>query len=256
MKWVTGFGANKARGLPAISAVVVLNDATTGRPAAILDGGPITAQRTAAVSGVAISHFAPVVTGRPMRVVIIGAGVQGHSHVPVLAHVLPGVHLIVADRHPDRASELAESSEATPGIGSATAVDASEIRDATRAADIVVTAAAFGPVRQVMTEDWLGPNTMVVAVDYATYCSAAVARGAALFLVDQREQFLSNRDAGLFADYPGPDATLGEAILAHTPRPATGRVVATHLGVGLADVIFGAAIVRRAEALGLGTALP
>jgi ornithine cyclodeaminase/alanine dehydrogenase-like protein (mu-crystallin family) len=256
MKWVTGFGANRARGLPAISAVVVLNDATTGRPEAILDGGPITAQRTAAVSGVAIAHFAPVVAGRPARVVIIGAGVQGHSHVPVLAHVLPGVHLIVTDRHADRAEELADAAIETPGIGSATAVDASEVQDATRAADIVVTAASFGPVRQVMTEDWLGPTTLVVAVDYATYCSAEVARGAALFLVDQREQFLANRDAGLFEGYPEPGATLGEAILAQTPRPASGRVVATHLGVGLADVIFGAAIVRRAEALGLGTLLP
>jgi ornithine cyclodeaminase/alanine dehydrogenase len=256
MKWVTGFGANRARGLPAISAVVVLNDATTGRPTAILDGGPITAQRTAAVSGVAIAHFAPVVAGRSVRVVIIGAGVQGHSHVPVLAHVLPGVHLIVTDRHQDRAEELADAALVTAGIGSATAVDASEVRDATRAADIVVTAASFGPVRQVMTEDWLGPNTLVVAVDYATYCSAEVARAAGLFLVDQREQFLANRDAGLFEDYPEPGATLGEAILAHTPRPASGRVVATHLGVGLTDVIFGAAIVRRAEALGLGTILP
>jgi ornithine cyclodeaminase/alanine dehydrogenase-like protein (mu-crystallin family) len=163
---------------------------------------------------------------------------------------------MVADRHEDRAAELADAALETPGIGSATAVDASEIRDATRAADIVVTAASFGPVRQVMTEDWLAPSALVVAVDYATYCSAAVARGAAIFLVDQREQFLANRDAGLFEGYPDPDATLGEAILARTPRPARGRVVATHLGVGLADVIFGAAIVRRAEALGLGTALP
>ena len=51
-------------------------------------------------------------------------------------------------------------------------------------------------------------------VDYATYCAAEVARDAALFLVDQREQFLANRDAGLFDDYPDPTATLGEAILA------------------------------------------
>ena len=93
-------------------------------------------------------------------------------------------------------------------------------------------------------------------VDYATYCAAEVARDAALFLVDDRGQFLANREAGQFDGYPDPTATLGEAILAGTPRPATGRVVVTHLGVGLADVVFGAAIVRRAEALGLGTILP
>ena len=48
---------------------------------------------------------------------------------------------------------------------------------------------------------------------------------------------------------------LGEAFLAGTPRPATGRVVATHLGVGLADVIFASAILERAESLGLGVEL-
>ena len=120
---------------------------------------------------------------------------------------------------------------------------------------MVVTAASFGPVRQVMTTDWLAPDALVVPVDYATYCAAEVASEAALFLVDQREQFLANRDAGLFDGYPDPTATLGEALLAGTPRPARGRVVATHLGVGLADVVFGHAIVRRAEVLGLGTVL-
>ena len=42
MKWVAGFATNNARGLPAINAVVVLNDPATGLPTAILDGGPIT----------------------------------------------------------------------------------------------------------------------------------------------------------------------------------------------------------------------
>ena len=106
-----------------------------------------------------------------------------------------------------------------------------------------------------MTSDWLAPDALVVPVDYATMCSAEVARDAALFLVDDRGQFLANRDAGQFDGYPDPGATLGEAILAGTPRPASGRVVVTHLGVGLADVVFADAILRRAEAAGLGTVL-
>ena len=122
-------------------------------------------------------------------------------------------------------------------------------------ADVVITAASFGPVRQVMTGDWLAPDALVVPVDYATYCAAGVARDAALFIVDHREQFLANREAGLFEGYPDPAATFGEALLAGTPRPASGRVVATHLGVGLADVVFGSAIFRRAENLGLGVLL-
>jgi alanine dehydrogenase len=253
MKWVAGFGANSALGLPAINAVVVLNDAATGMPRAILDGGPITALRTAAVSGVAIRGFGPVVAGRAPRAALIGAGVQGRSHLAVLGRVLPDVELTLFDRHPERAAALAETARTTPGIGGVSV--ATDARDAVRQADVVVTAASFGPVRQVMTTDWLTDHALVVPVDYATYLAAEVARDASLFLVDDRGQFLANRDAGLFEDYPDPTATLGEAILAATKRPSTGRVVATHLGVGLADVVFGAAIVRRAEELGIGTLL-
>ena len=254
MKWVAGFGTNNARGIPAINAVVVLNDAMTGLPDAVLDGGPITAQRTAAVSGVAIRRFAPQVRGRPVRAALIGAGVQGYSHLPVLGHVLPGVELAVFDRHPERTEGLADEARLLDGIGSATVAPSAEA--AIAGADVVVTAASFGPVRQVMTPDWLERDALVVPVDYATYCSAAVASDAALFLVDQREQFAANRDAGLFEGYPDPAATLGEAILDDVPRPAFGRVVVTHLGVGLADVVFGDAIVRRATERGLGVELP
>ena len=82
-----------------------------------------------------------------------------------------------------------------------------------RDADVVVTAASFGPVRQVMTGEWLAADALVVPVDYATYLAAEVARDAALFLVDDRGQFLANRDAGLFDGYPDPTATIGEALL-------------------------------------------
>jgi ornithine cyclodeaminase/alanine dehydrogenase-like protein (mu-crystallin family) len=265
MKWVAGFGTNNEIGLPAVSAVIVMNDAATGLPIAILDGGPVTAERTAAVSGVAIRHFGPRAgagdgqaggsgsVGPEHRAALIGAGVQGRSHLAVLGHLLPGVGLTVHDRHPERAAELAELARVTEGIGSVRVVGTA--RDAVDGADVVVTAASFGPVDQVMTGDWLTADALVVPVDYATYCSAEVARDAALFLVDERGQFLANREAGLFEGYPDPSATLGEAILAGTRRPPEGRVVVTHLGVGLADVIFADAILRRAEAEALGTLL-
>jgi ornithine cyclodeaminase/alanine dehydrogenase-like protein (mu-crystallin family) len=264
IKWVTGFQDNRVKGLPAIHAVVILTDPTTGIPRAILDGGPITAQRTAAVSGVAIARFGPgaaAVAGaedRAPRATLVGAGVQGHSHLEIIGHTLPGVTLIIVDRHLDRAETLAEAARATAGIDRAGVMPFDDLREATRAADVVVTAASFtdSAHRQVMDGSWLDPDALVVPVDYATMCAASVAADAALFLVDDRGQFLSNRDAGLFDDYPDPTATFGEAILAGTQRPATGRVVVTHLGVGLADVVLGAAIVKRAEALGLGTILP
>jgi ornithine cyclodeaminase/alanine dehydrogenase-like protein (mu-crystallin family) len=256
MKWIAGFPPNRARGLPAIHGLVILNDPETGIPVAILDAGPITAERTAAISGVAIGRFAPRVDGRATRAAILGAGVQARSHLSVLEAVLPGVELAIFDRHEERGQELAATARGMAGIGSARA--APTARRATVDADVVVTAASFSAPadRQTLTPDWLTADALVVAVDYATYVHADVAREAALFVVDQREQFLANRDAGQFDGYPDPATTLGEVLLARTPRPDRGRVLVTHLGVGLADLVFGAAIVRRAADLGLGTILP
>jgi alanine dehydrogenase len=260
MKWVAGFATNNALGIPSISAVVVLNDPATGLPIAMLDGGPITAERTAAVSGLAVRRFGPPAAagvpaaGGRVNVAIIGAGVQGHSHLPMFGGVLPGCTVHLYDRDPARAAGLAGAARLTPGIGETLLHGTA--REAVEAADVVLTAASFGPAseRQSMTNAWLKPGATVIPIDYATYCAAEVAREAALFLVDQRPQFLANRDAGNFDGYPDPGATLGEAILAGTPRPA-GRVVITHLGVGLTDLVFADAIVRAAVAAGRGTVL-
>ena len=254
VKWIAGVPGNVDADLPALHALVVVNDPRTGVPLAVLDGGPITAARTAAVSGVAIARWAPATAGGRPRAAIVGAGVQGRAHVPVLGHLLPGVELEIHDRDPARAERLAAEAARTAGIGAARA--AGTARDAVRGADVVVTCVSFGPVRQVMTEDWFAPDALVVAVDYATSVAAGVAAEAALFLVDEEGQFRANREAGLFDGYPDPAAILGAAIRAGTPRPARGRVVVTHLGVGLADLVFAEAILVAAAERGLGVLLP
>jgi ornithine cyclodeaminase/alanine dehydrogenase-like protein (mu-crystallin family) len=254
MKWVSGNPANNAAGLAGIYGLLLLNDPVTTVPIAIMDAGPITAERTAATTGVAIRAFAPDV-GQAPRAALIGAGVQGRSHVPVLGYVLPGVELLVFDRDPGRAASLAALAAVTEGIGAVSV--AASARDAVEGADIVVTVASFvpPPQRQVMTNDWLTRHALAVPVDYATYCAAEVARDADLFLVDHTAQFLANRDIGNFDGYPDPTAMIGAALARGLPRPA-GRVVATHLGTGLADVIFGSAILTTATERGLGTILP
>jgi ornithine cyclodeaminase/alanine dehydrogenase-like protein (mu-crystallin family) len=254
MKWVSGNPANNAIGLLGIYGVLVLNDPATTAPIAILDAGPITAERTAAISGVAMRAFAPqAAAGDVPRAALIGAGVQGRSHVPVLGHVLPGVALTVFDRDPVRAEALAALARETPGIGEVRV--AASAREAVEGAGVVVTVASFvaPPERQVMTNDWLAQDALVVPVDYATYCAAEVARDAALFVVDHTAQFLANREVGNFDGYPDPVAMIGDVLGSERPP---GRVVTTHLGTGLADVVFGSAILAEAVSRGLGTILP
>jgi ornithine cyclodeaminase/alanine dehydrogenase-like protein (mu-crystallin family) len=262
MKWVVGFPTNAelaASGgpnLPAISATLIVNDARTGMPQAILDAGPITAHRTAAVSGVAIARWAGARADRPAHVAMIGAGVQARSHLLVLGHLLRGASLVLCDRDRERAETLA--GEVRAGAFSATPFSAvrvaSDPGEAVRDADLVITLVSFGPVRGILDAAALRPDVTIVAIDYDMCVPPVVADRAALFLTDDRGQFLATRTGATFMGYRDPDAMLGEAIAADVPRP-DGLVLVTHLGVGLADVVFGDAIVKAAIARGLGISL-
>ena len=214
LKWVSAFPGNRERGLPAISGLIVLNDPDTGLPTWMMDAARITAVRTAAVSGVAIRLFRPA---EVRRVAILGAGVQGRSHLEVVAALLPGVEIVVFDRHSDRAAALAREFELSSGV---TAVAAEAARAATASADVVITAATLGAANQAMTPDWVSPGALVVSVDFATYASAALAAAAREFVVDDREQFLAYRSAGHFDGYPDPTTTLGEASSERAGRGA------------------------------------
>jgi len=251
IKWVTGFPGNWSLGIPAIGATVLLSDATTGEPRAILDAGGITAVRTAAVSGVAIGHWAPTGVAAPLAVALVGAGVQGESHLTMLGGVLPGSRVAIHDRDAARAAALADKGRAS-GLFRDVSTAASPT-EAIGGADVVITMVSFGPDRQAIPVEAFARAGLVIAVDYDMCVPAAVARDAALFLVDEQAQFRTNRAGDVFAGYPDPAAIIGERL--DEARPM-GRVVVTHLGVGLADVVFGDAILHAAEELGLGILLP
>jgi ornithine cyclodeaminase/alanine dehydrogenase-like protein (mu-crystallin family) len=74
LKWISSFPGNPARGLPTVLGVVVLSDAATSAPLALLDARSVTALRTGAVAAVAAQALAP---GRATSVGIIGAGLHG-----------------------------------------------------------------------------------------------------------------------------------------------------------------------------------
>ena len=100
MKWVSGFPDNPARGLPAISGLIVLNDADTGVPLAVLDAAEITAARTAAASGACVEAFAPAGWS---RVALLGCGEQGRYHCEVLRALNPACSIHAFDVVPERA---------------------------------------------------------------------------------------------------------------------------------------------------------
>lgn len=99
VKVVSVFTNNRAHGLPTIHAVVCLVNAATGVPAAIMEGGSVTALRTGAVSGAATDLLAR----RDARTVaVIGAGVQGVTQAVAVATVRPIVRIIAIDVNEDQ----------------------------------------------------------------------------------------------------------------------------------------------------------
>src|SRR5690349_3625231 len=54
IKWLGDFPRNKTLGLPTIPALITLNDPGTGMPLAVMDGGVVTAARTAAMTAVSL----------------------------------------------------------------------------------------------------------------------------------------------------------------------------------------------------------
>ena len=75
-KLVSFCPGNKKLGRPSIYGTVVLNDTKTGEPLAIMEGGAITAMRTAAITAVGIKNLSPV---HSHSLGIIGTGTQGVS---------------------------------------------------------------------------------------------------------------------------------------------------------------------------------
>lgn len=130
VKLVTLAPGNAARGLPLIHGVYVLFDSESLQPEALIDGGALTALRTAAVSALATKHLA-----RPdaRRLVVFGAGAQAAAHVEAMIAVRPIEHVVVVGRGPGRAAALVErlrASNVDAAVGSP---------DAVRSADVVCT---------------------------------------------------------------------------------------------------------------------
>ena len=239
LKWVSGYPGNKERGLPYISGLVVVNDAETGLPTAIMDGAEITAARTAAASGVCVRRFAPEGW---TRAAILGAGEQGRFHADLLRSLQPDVRIRAYDPNPERVVALG------PGVEAA----ATEL-EAVEGAEVVVTAAPIvEDPSPPIGPDALGERWLVLPIDFDALVQRPVIEAAELFAVDDVGQFAYYREQGHFRDWPEPEGSVGEA-LGRDGSPA--RVACVNLGIGALDAAFAARVVTAARERGVGLEL-
>lgn len=239
LKWVSGYPGNKERGLPYISGLVVVNDADTGLPTAIMDGAEITAARTAAASGVCVRRFAPEGW---TRAAILGCGEQGRFHAELLRALNPDVRVRGFDTNPDRVASLGEGVEAA-----GTEVEAVE------GAEVVVTAAPIvEDPSPPIGPDALGERWLVLPIDFDALVQRSVIEAAELFAVDDVGQFGYYREQGHFRDWPEPEGSVGDS-LGRDGSPA--RVACVNLGIGALDAAFAARVLTAARERGVGLEL-
>ena len=158
VKLVTFMPGNPARGLPTIHAVVVLLDAESGEPLAMMDGATVTAMRTGAASGVGTRLMA-----RPDASVLalFGVGAQAAWQVRAAMAARPIRELRVFARTAARRTAFAATMAAE--LGPRVKVIASESAEAAvRGADVICCATTSS--EPIFSADWVSPGTHVNGV--------------------------------------------------------------------------------------------
>ena len=109
IKWIASFPDNIGNGIPRAHSVVVLNDATTGKPICIINTGLLSAIRTASVSGFMIECYKNIVHKNKFNIGIIGMGVIGRAHLNMIFDILKEQidNIYIYDKHPINIKGLA-----------------------------------------------------------------------------------------------------------------------------------------------------
>ena len=240
LKWVSGYPSNKALGIPYINGLLILNEAETGVPIAVMDCVEITAARTAAASGVCVRRWAPKGW---TRAAILGCGEQGNYHADMLRALNPSVEIIAYDPTPERADALRGRTST-----------AATVEEAIAGADVIISAAPIvkSPTPAIFP-GMLKAKHLLLPIDFDAVASKAIVDEAEIFLTDSVVQFEHYRSIGHFRDWREAQASVGDRV---RRSGEADRVVCCNLGVGALDAAFAAVVNQAARAAGRGMVLP
>ena len=209
------YPGNGALGLPSHAGVVIVFDAASGNPLAVIESNSLTAIRTAAASAVATRALS-----RPDSQVLalLGTGHQALWHVHALCAVRNFTKLQLWSRSAAGVARFIGHLGALPGVEVAVCENA---RDAVRGADVVCTVSAAR--EPILFGDWLQPGQHVNLVG----ASVAAAREADSEVVRRGRFFV--------------DARASAAVQAGEWRQALadGLVTESHLLGEIGEVLLG-----------------
>ena len=157
LKWVTSYPGNPARGLPTVTGVVLLSDASNGSLVAMLDAGAVTALRTGAAAVLAAETL-----GRVGTAAVIGAGVNGRAAARTF--VARGQDVMLWDVDPVRALAVAEELGARVAASREEALAADQVVTVTPGNEVLFPRGSLQPGQHVSLMGADGPGKAEIAV--------------------------------------------------------------------------------------------
>ncbi|TML43494.1 MAG: ornithine cyclodeaminase family protein [Actinobacteria bacterium] len=159
LKWVTSFPGNPARGLPTVTGLVLLSDASDGSLRAALDAGAVTALRTGAAAVLAAEAL-----GRPdaETAAVIGAGVNGKATAKTF--LARGREVMLWDLDPQHARVAADELGAQVARSREQALAADLLVTVTPGHEILLAEGSLRPGQHVSLMGADGPGKAEIAV--------------------------------------------------------------------------------------------
>jgi alanine dehydrogenase len=245
LKWVTSFPGNPARGLPTVTGLVLLSDASNGSLVAVLDAGAVTALRTGAAAVLAAETL-----NRPDAGVatVVGAGVNGRATARTFVSL--GREVLLWDVDEKRARDAA--GELGTGVAGS--------REEALGADVVVTVTPGHEVLFPRGSLRAGQHVSLMGADGPGKTEIAVEEiGRTHVFCDDWEQASHNGDlahaVGAGAITQDDVTELGAVLTEQAPGRQSPDEITIFDSTGLAiqDLAVALAAMERADELDLST---
>ncbi|XP_041362754.1 ketimine reductase mu-crystallin-like isoform X2 [Gigantopelta aegis] len=217
------------------NAILVVMDANTGIPKAILDGNLITAKRTAAASAVATKYL---VNGTPEILAILGAGCQARTHFDALSHLYKFKQVRIWNHRFESAEKLSKD------VG---AVVCKTAEEAVKDADVIVTVTA-SPT-PVLKKGWVKPGAHINAVGACRTdwheIDPTLMTSVTLYVDDVESATQQSGD--IIISKAKIYGEIGEVILGRKDARRTETTLFKSMGIAIEDVISAKLVLDRLE---------
>jgi ornithine cyclodeaminase/alanine dehydrogenase-like protein (mu-crystallin family) len=256
IKVVSVYPGNVEKKLPVVIGSVLVLDADTGKPLALLDGTTLTALRTGAASGLATELLAlpdASILG------VIGAGAQARTQIEAICTVRNITSIRIFCRTPERAKTMADELRPKYTADIQVAASAHEALDgaqiiaaATNSHSPVVHLADVSPGAHVNGVGSFTPQMQEIAADIVTHAKIVVDHRESVW--EEAGDLIIPRDQGLIKE-SDVHAEIGEIAtgLALGRRDPSEITFFKSVGNAVQDAAVAARVVAIAQERQLGT---